>query len=277
METSGSDLSQPQAKSSAQKPVVETAEHVSTPRFQTEEQLYEATIAGYDIFMDYLKNNPVVTSALNNNDQYVYKEKQVGDKKIYFVGEMHFSKKPIDFIHQNLVAEIKRDPKNWIILREGGSESIDEPQNSATTFYVQELAKVFNLPYEEALADLWSPDTRKYISERTGISERDIDRLLLSTVLGAYSQEIKDNNYNIPEHVMDRINFFLRKPKDYTAQLTREQFGKPIEPDFEVKFDEMIKSWNEYSKVRFNEILQRYPERTNVLISTGNKHLPVFE
>lgn len=276
METSGSDLPQPQAKSPTQMPA-ETTEHVNTPRFQTEEQLYETAIVGYNIFIDYLKDNPMVTRALRDDDQYAYEERQVGNKKIHFVGEMHFSRKPIDFMHQNLVPEIKRDPKSWLILREGGSESIDEPQNSASTFYVQELAKMFNLPYEEALADLWSPDTRKYITQRTGISEKDIDRLLLSTVLGAYSQEIKDNNYIIPEHVIERIIVFLKKPKDYTTQLTREHYGKPLEPDFEGKLGEMIKSWNDYSKVRFNEMLQKYPERTNILISTGNKHLPVFQ
>lgn len=245
-------------------------------RFQTEEELYEATIVGYDKFIDPLKENPVITRSLANEGQPVYTEKQSGNRHLYFVGENHFSRESIDFIHRELAPKIRQNPNSWIILREGDREST-ELLDGPSTFYVQELSALFNVPHEDALADIYSLDTRRYIFETKGVSERDIDRIFTSQILGAYSREIRGNNRNLPDHVVDRMVIYLRKPKDYVLALANELLQKPPEPDFEEKADKVIEGQNNYSKMRLHEILKKYPERTNVLISAGYRHLPIIE
>lgn len=213
------------------------SERLKPPRFQTEEELYEATIVGYDKFIGSI---PTIALASANKGRFVYTEKQSNGRHIYFVGENHFSRKPIDFIHQNLVSEMKRNPDSWIILREGDNEFIAEPQDGPSTFYVQELSTLFKVPHEDALADIYSPDTRRYIFETKGVSERDIDRIFTSQILGAYSREIKGNNRHLPDHVVDRMVIYLRKPKGYVLALANELLQKPPEPDFEEKADKVI-------------------------------------
>ncbi len=63
----------------------------------------------------------------------------------------------------------------------------------------------------------------------------------------------------------------IGKSREYTWRLLRKE---PHDLDF---VDAIGTPWNDYSRQRFHRLLQEHPDRSNILVSAGCNHLPVFE
>ncbi len=199
------------------------------------------------------------------NGEFRYIERELNGRQLHLLGEEHFSRKPADYVHQNLVAHIESSPQTWLVLREDAE--IEEPLLSPTQFYIKQLAKLFRLPYEEALGDLHAQDTREYIKRKAKINEEDLDRSLLTLAIYVCSTQQS-------EDLPDLVRFLaeiLQKPPGYTLRLL-SMGPKNLE------FEEMVlKHCNGYSREKFHQLLKKYPDRSNVLISVGYDHFPAFK
>ena len=238
-------------------------------KFKNEVQLYKVFGEAIKELEEKFRNHPIFDED-RINGKFRYLDRRLNRQRLHLVGEMYYSRKPVDYIHQNLVACIERSPKTWLVLRENaGKIVVEDPVKYPTLFYLQELAKLFRLPYEEALADLHAPDTRGYIKRKTGISEEDIDRLILTDAMGFV--KVKDLEKNLPYLVIG-ISKNLQRSIDDTLRLFL------LGPNKDLDFDEVIgKHLNDYSRERFHQLLKKYPDRNDVLISVSYSHFPAFE
>jgi hypothetical protein len=247
--------------------------------FKNEDELYGAVLRAFEQVRVSLEKWPGINLAIES--ELSYSEKPRGSRTLYLLGESHGSRKPIDHIHEKIVPKIKKNPKNWLLLREGYgfTEYMDV---FPPALYFQGIAKLFNIPYEIALADLLSLDTREYIRKREEISDEDIDREVLAYFLETeifiekglieIPRSAKDlpKEVNVP-WVVHSTSEHLKKPWEYVWELLKTMHQHPD------RSEEVLRSWNEFSKERFNKLIELYPDRNDILVSVGDGHLPVFE
>ncbi len=206
---------------------------------------------------------------LVENKYLKYEEIKARKRTIHVLGEIHCSRMPFEYTHQNLWPEMQKDSKSWIILREG-KENVREPYKDPIGFYLQELARLCNMPYEEALADIYAEDTRLCIRTISGMSEEDIDRFL---VFYSMCAQIITGTKTFDASTIGITAKNIKKPYAYAKKLCEKG---PI-VDNEADFAELFgKPWNEISKMRFEKLLISYTDKTNVLVSVGHGHLPAF-
>ena len=158
------------------------------------------------------------------------------------------------------------------MLYETANEPITDPVDSPTQFYIQELARLFELPYDGALADLSAQETREHIMKETGVSESDIDKLLLKSAKEAIIEcgEVTDKeiNENDPGFLVN-MSELIRKSPEYTRQLLSEGLETNLD------FDKAItKSWTACSRNRFHRHLETH---SNILVYVCIGNFPAFQ
>ncbi len=235
--------------------------------FKSETHLYQAVTRAFTELEAILRDHPKLGNLLDGECKY--SSRRLYEKQFHLLGEEHFSKKTVDYIHQNLASQIECAPQTWLVLCEDVGEIVEDPVDHPTHFYIQELAKLFRLPLEEPLADLYAPDTREYITREARISKMDIDRLILTGIMNLKTTE--DVTRDFPRFVR-RLAENLHKPVGYTLRLLR------MGPHEELEFGESVGNhWNQYSRERMHQVVEKYPNRSNVLVVVGGNHLPAFE
>ena len=195
-------------------------------------------------------------------------EGQKGGHNLHILAEyQHMAREGVDYVHKNLLRGMIRHPKSWLFLMEEVGE-IHSLQTSPGGFYLKGLAKQLRIPLEEALTSIYSPDTRAFISEQNGVTERDID---LGIVQYAMREMQPPTRLEEVEDYVQQMAKNLMKPFEYARELI-------IDESSQISWEEDIGTyWNDYSKLHFSRMLEKYPDRTNVLINVGAGHLPVFE
>ncbi len=234
--------------------------------FKNESELYDHIRARHNILGREYLDNPDINKAMNDEREPIIRQR---DKRtLYVLVEAHGSIAPINYTHENLVPKIKINPNTWLILRELKDVEADpfSPRHISHSYF-QELSKLFGIPSEDPIADILSQDTRDYIRRASNISERDIDRSLITLVVGERDQQRLDHQFLASELVGH-----LKKPYHYILELL--SLGPYRYAEF---LQNVGKPWNEYSRQRFQGLLEKYPEKTSILVSAGAGHLPVFE
>lgn len=232
-------------------------------KIKNESQLYQVFEEAIKNLEEKIRGHPILKNCING--EFIYLERKLNRHRLHLLGETHGSRKTGDYIHQNLVSLIEWCPQKWLILHE--NKDVVDPINNPTGFYIQGLAKLFRLPYEEALTNLYAQDTREYIKRKTGIKEEDIDRLIIRIIMDIVTMEDRED----PLSVAKFISKNLKKPLDYTIRLLL------MGPKTDLDFREIIeKNWNDYSRERFHKLLKSYSDRTKILVSVGYNHLPAF-
>lgn len=203
--------------------------------------------------------------------KFVHLERRLGDRTLYLLGEQHGSRGPVDYTHEQLVPKIKQDPRSWLVLYEGAQDVVqDFPNIDPDAFYFHELAKLFGILYDDAIADIYTQDTRAYIKHKTGITEVDFDRLLLKWALPLLQSVPKDKREGWVGSWI--LNMLGKHDTKYRRELLL------MGPIKDLHFDEIIlPHWNDYSKIRFHQLLKQYADKSNLLVSVGLAHIPVFE
>ncbi len=232
-------------------------------RFETEHQLYRVVIRA----VEKLKQNPIFRSSIEGEMRCT--ERQSNGQRLYLVGETHYSRKPVDYVHKKTAPEIEQNPQTWLILREDADDIIKSPVEYPTHFYFQELVKLFKLPYEDALANLWSPNTREYIQRNARINEDDIDRFVLDIAMRGI---ITSKNINYPPRFVNQMSEILQKPAEYTSRLL--SMGSLANLALE---ETIVRCWNDCSRERFHKLREKYSDKNNILVSVGYSHLPAFD
>jgi hypothetical protein len=224
-------------------------------------------------------------------------EREINGRKLYLLGEMHGSITQVDFVHENLVPKITENPKRWLMLLEFAS--MKSGLLSLSHFYLEKLAKLFGIPCEEALADLYARDSITYIKNYIqkvdpSLEAKKIDKIvLLSVHFPLYFQKallsyLVENGF-VTEKKAQKIfsktcsrfvsrfskNSGMPEPYVYTLliELALNNF-----PETQRQFEEfVVKPWNELSKERFYKLLEKYSDKSEILVSVGIGHLPAFQ
>ncbi len=100
-----------------------------------------------------------------------YVERQVDGRNIYFVGEEHCSRAPIIQTHETVVPRIDNNPSSWLVLSEDGNRPVKNVALEPGKFYFQKLARIYGLPYDDALTDIYSADTRRHIKQASIVNQ----------------------------------------------------------------------------------------------------------
>lgn len=241
-------------------------------RISSESELYTIVTSAFEEFKRRLVHrNPQYATIFG--DELFPDEKSINSKKVYLIGESHVSIKPVMYAHENLVLQITQETNRWLIFREGIYPKITEPAEHPTLFYFQELARLLRIPYKEALANLHEQSTRHYIKEKSGINNEYIDTYLLCVrIVSEGGFPTSKEGFNA---IIARMSKFFRKPEEYILKLVMNVIVNP--PDPTLFTQKIIEPWNEYSRIRFHEILRQYADRDRFLVSVGRDHLPAFK
>lgn len=234
-------------------------------RFDSENQLYRTAIKA----AGKLALHPNFRDSTEGD--ILHTEKQLNGQRLFLVAEPHhYSRKPVDHVHSLLVPRIQENPGDWLILRKNGSSVVRFPIQAPVQFYFQELAGLLRMPYEEALADLHSHDTQEYIRKNGEVDQKDIDRFILTVTLNIHLAPSKNIDY--PPRIVGKMSKVLQKPPEYAREIF--SMGSLTDTDIEKC---IVDQWNDYSRKRFHELRRKYSDRSNILVSVGYSHLPVFE
>lgn len=201
---------------------------------------------------------------------------RTGDRTVYVVGGTFYSKEPVQHIHREIAPAIVKAPRDWAIFRQGASLHLDFPETDPAHFYCQELARMFRLPYEDALADITSKNTRNYIQEVGGISPKDLDRWVITRYIttivenarGAASTE--GEKRIVMARAMVRVAEILGKPLAYVA----DRILEGPTPDKSIE-DTILLHWGNVSREMVYKEIGRI-ERRNILISIEYEHVAAF-
>ncbi len=253
---------------------------------QTEEQLYQCTLQHFETIKQKWRD-----AGLSRNLYYpvTYRERILEHQHLFVLGEAHGSIMPVEYAHEHLVPVIRQNPPSWLFLMERlHDKDLADPSVNTTGFYFRELADLFDITKEEALVDLYDADGRRRIREKSGLSDRLIDELLLGQILPGFSLEnhtilaawdmARRNNRPMDrefasygKRLAQDLADFLKKPLEYTLELYAQGSTQCL--DF---VEALGKPWNECSKERFHEIRAQYKDKQNILVHVGEGHLPVF-
>ena len=252
---------------------------------QTAEQLYQEVMEAFDTLYGRLPHIPEVLSRVEN---LRYREGVLNSYRLHFVGEAHWSREPIEYVHDHMVHVIESDPSSWIIFREAAWDRAENASEAPPHFYFQDLARLFGIPYHDALENIFDKKVKERIEKTGDVTEVEIDRCLAHLTLSQDRQEAKNAVYNIIEYLDDGKVPVLEDLLEFkqvvsaiasTLQVSEEYAISLLSklPLSQKEFDNRICShWNTISKERFIGILGRYPDRPNVLISAGISHLEAF-
>lgn len=256
-------------------------------RFRSEGQLYRYTLQCFKNFEEKVKDRPQVSKSLYS--PITLEERTVGNQHLYVIGEAHGSITPVEYVHQHLFPTIKTDPHSWLFMLENRHEpGLADPSIWPTGFYFLQLGSLLNIPQEEALVDIYELESRKKISEKSGLSDTLIDELLLSQCLHGLSpderkllaiwyiaqrdkKQLDEELVLAGEEITQFMSDYLKKPLDYILELYTKG------PTLSLDFGEALgKPWNECSRENFHKVRKQYEDKKNILIRVGWSHLPVF-
>jgi hypothetical protein len=262
-------------------------------RLKSESELYERVRNTFDTLS---KRLPHILTRESDDLQYV--EREVNGRKLYVLGEKHYSITPVDFVHENLAPKIAHNPKRWLMLLE--SVSMKPNPLSPSHFYLRKLAKLFNITCKEALVDLYAPDTiadiKNYIQKvdpSLGANDKKLDEIILLSVhVRLYNEQALLNNlvenglvteekakkrFNKSyHHMVSRFSKNSGMPEPYVNILLIE-LALNHSPETERQFVEfVVKPWNELTRERFYKLLEKYSDKSEVLVNVGIAHLPAF-
>ena len=248
---------------------------------EKERQLYETVCA---MFTPQLSGQAIAKPV-------VYVEKMFGNQKVYIVGETHNTRDPIDLVHRVLVPKIEEDPASWLILRENARELYEDPTEGLDAFYFQELARLCGMPYVEALADFRDTSTRDHIKQQAEITDEELDRHIINLLLGYFSFEEAESLHAViaaaktgldgVDGAKIRTAFSIVKSIATMGRMESKHvasiiFSSPL-PDVRT-FEEIVgRPWNDFSRQRFHRLRNEYSTKTNILVSVGRNHVPIFE
>lgn len=210
------------------------------------------------------------TSSLE--DHLIALERTIGTHKIHIAGESHNSFSQVDYMHKSIVPLIREKPEKWLILSEHSDSPfyIHNAIYSPTRFYISELANLFKIPVEEAMPPITSREVLTYIKEKSSINEDDIFRFYLTTLVCFIRPLIKN-----PEKFrlfLNELSTLVGKTPSYLLNMLNSLNSINYE---EVRA-QVIKHQNNYAKERFYALLEKYSDKSDVLISVGIGHIPSF-
>ncbi|MBI2657515.1 hypothetical protein HYX08_02360 [Candidatus Woesearchaeota archaeon] len=231
--------------------------------FKDEHELYSIVMEAFEDFKERTEQDPVTRGMV---DAEIFEDKRfLRDRTLYVVGETHASKKPVEYVHQSIVPKL--NPNDWIILREGVSKQIKDPKEFPPHFYFQELAKLFSIPYHEAMPDIDDAEVRRFIKKSAGVSDDEIERAMVQFHFQMFP--------NAPDGPIELLLALLgtakmmRRSLDDVCRVIKN--GAPT-----ILYEDIKPYWEAYSRQEFHKIISLYPERTNFLISVGMAHISVF-
>ena len=200
-------------------------------------------------------------------DEFASDERIVLGRKVHLVGETHKSLKPIKYVHDNLVAQIARNPSAWLMLRENARTRTDS--GHPDHYYFQELATIFGIPYEDAIPDLFDRGVIDYIQGHANLSEREIIHIFITNVTSSKRnlRLLREDR----EGLVGILSAVTKKPKEYISGIIDER------PTDRLLKDTIMPYWNEYTRQQFHRVLGQYSDKSQVIVSVGIGHLNAFK
>lgn len=200
-------------------------------------------------------------------EEFIQDVRIVNGREIHLLGETHRSIKPVDYTHKILISEISKDPSVWLLLREDAKTRVDK--NLPCHFYFQELADIFNIPYEEAVPHLFDKDTLDYIANRAHETEREILRICLTNILTTSKRNLSLFKQN-REGFIDVMSKFTHLPAIRIKEALKDG------PSDKLMKNVVSPYWDEFARQKFHEVLNRYKDKKQVIVSVGIGHLGAF-
>lgn len=222
---------------------------------QDEPELYDMVISVFD----HLYQDP------QPEQMFSYQLREVDERRVHVLAEEGNSSKPVEFAHANLVGEIHQDPSRWMILQEGGEDRETDPSIHPTLYYFQELAHLYSLPYEPAMADIFSPSTQQYLTEQ-GVDKETIHLYLLTMGILDVAPSSEAELTVFAKFAAD----LLKKPEEYIWDFLSKG-PQPVE-----ERERVDREWASYSHQHFYQMLEAHPDRDHILVSVIHTHMDVF-
>jgi hypothetical protein len=267
-------------------------------RLKSESELYERVRNAFDTVSKQLPHYSMFYILTRESDAFKYEEREINGRKVYLIGERHGTITPVDFVHENLVLKIADNPKRWLILLETVSMTSD--LLAPSLFYLRKLAKLFNIPCEEVLVKLLEPDTINYVKSYVkkvnpslAADEQKLDAIILSNeciglqgavqilidlvkegrlTLEEAKKEIEKLTYSGISHISRRSGM----PATYVGSLMTRFLETPYEEVARQSEEFVLKPWNELTRERFYKLLEKYSDKSEILVNVGIAHLPAF-
>ncbi|MEK6869524.1 MAG: hypothetical protein AABX74_04795 [Nanoarchaeota archaeon] len=236
--------------------------------YQNETQLYQAVTRVLNTSRR-RSSMPFSISEMLKDDELKHQERQLNGQMLYLVGHPIESRKAVNYVHNEIVPNMRQNSQDWLILIENADMVYPNPRDFPTHFYFQGLAGLFGIPYESALADLRDHDIQDRIQRESGIPEGAVDRIIVSMIFK--NMPYPDTPSKL-EQVVNNMSISLKRSKDYIKRLLS------MGPYKDTTFEESVeKPWHAYSRERFHELLKQYSDKASILVSVKPKDLVVFQ
>lgn len=194
------------------------------------------------------------------------------ERDIYVAAEHHQTREPVIYVHEGIVPLIAKEPKRWLMLREGlhsydDCNEEDLFESHPSHFYFTKLPKLLDIPADDFVGSVLNGDTKTGIIERTSLSEEEIDLWYATNFINTNRQLGREDSIRL---LAERMN----KPVDYVLNLP---WGLLSDSGSAIKLHKrLMTAWNQYGRVRFHQITEQYRDRDSILVSIGAAHLPAI-
>src|SRR3989338_2258612 len=122
-------------------------------------------------------------------DKTHYKFIRKYGKNFHLIGETHLSFQPVKITHIKIAPLIKKEPKDWLFLFEPDEDESEDFICVPSSFYFQRLSDLYNIPKENVIPAITEPKVKKYIQQKMGINDVELDEIILNSAIGAERRE----------------------------------------------------------------------------------------
>jgi len=232
--------------------------------YTSEEQIYDAIVKEIEIL-----GEPA--------DKLIRFSGRAGDNKlVHLIGDAFPSRRPIDFLHATLSHEMRNNPSDWVVMYDG-AEIVINKVLGMTNFYLQELTALLSIPTEPTIyRDPFCKDIVEYVEEKTGINERELQKLaILNFDSGHLDRGLESN-----PKIIDRLSSHFKETPEYVLELIDEmkrdeRVGRKSNSNLR-DLKVLNGALQGYDSEGFLRFLGRYPDRNSFLVSTKPEYLQRF-
>ncbi len=206
----------------------------------------------------------------------MYESRKIDDRTVHILAEKsHYTRAQVDKVHTDLVPLLAADPSSWLLLREGATMREQRLFDFPSSYYFQELASFFRVPYKEAIPELDDEETREYITGKTQLPDEDLDWFVHTATMvdEGVRQSLSADGLN--DYVRTLQKNLKRPHFNASPEYVRKIIGYGLMSD--ELFLRIGQCWNELVQKNFHKLLCAYPDKTNIIVSVGSGHAGAFQ
>ncbi|MEK6899121.1 MAG: hypothetical protein AABW79_03430 [Nanoarchaeota archaeon] len=210
-----------------------------------------------------------ICPSMESDTKPVIDIEQRDGRNLYLVGEIHGAMAPLYHIQHEIIPKMRRNPSNWLIVREGlnAYRDLDEAtliKRLPHVLYFHKVPDILGIPSADPIGSIFDRETQDKVAQGSSLSLDQIRGWCIASVIQANGDDVR-NSRELDAIILEKLGVNV----DEATRAIRFCY----DPEAHTR---LMTGWNACARKEMDKVLQSHPNRPEVLISCGIAHLPAF-